>query len=178
MQRSPQALIMPERVVLRAPRVGDLGWIVHRQSVLYQQEYGWDWTYEGLAARILGDFVSEYDATREDGWVAEFRGEIVGSIFLMKSDDARVAKLRLLYVEPSARGLGVGSLLVRNCVQRARALSYSKLTLWTNDVLVSARKIYQAVGFVLSEEKKHDAFGKSLVSQTWVLDLDAAPDQF
>ena len=159
-------------VSLRPLRPGDVGWIIHRQTVLYTQEYGWDWTYEGLASRILGTFVAEFDPTREDGWVAERGGAIVGSIFLMKSDDPRVAKLRLLYVEPSARGAGVGRKLVDTCIARARELGYRELILWTNDILVAARRIYQAAGFRLVSEEPHHSFGHDLVAQTWTLDLD------
>jgi DNA-binding MarR family transcriptional regulator/N-acetylglutamate synthase-like GNAT family acetyltransferase len=156
---------------LRPLRVGDAGWIIHRQAVLYHQEYGWDWTYEGLASRILGAFIAEFDSAREDSWIAERGGAIVGSIFLMKSDDPKVARLRLLYVEPAARGLGLGRRLVAACVARARELGYRELTLWTNDVLVSARRIYQAAGFKLIEEQPHHSFGHDLVGQTWTLDL-------
>src|ERR1700728_1214214 len=158
-------------VSLRPLRPGDVGWIIHRQTVLYTQEYGWDWTYEGLASRILGAFIAEFDPIREDGWVAERRGAIVGSIFLMKSDDPRVAKLRLLYVEPNARGAGVGRKLVATCIARARELGYRELTLWTNDILVAARRIYQAAGFRLVSEERHHSFGHDLVGQTWTLDL-------
>jgi DNA-binding MarR family transcriptional regulator/GNAT superfamily N-acetyltransferase len=162
---------VPEDVAFRSLRVGDMGWIAHRQGVLYEREYGWDWTYEGLVAGILGDFAAHFDPSREDAWVAELHGEIVGSIFLMKSDDPHTAKLRLLYVESSARGLGVGSRLVSRCIERARELGYEKLTLWTNDILVSARKIYQAAGFQLTEQNSRSLFGKDLVFQTWTLDL-------
>ena len=158
-------------VSLRPLRPGDVGWIIHRQAVLYTQEYGWDWTYEGLASRILGAFVAEFDPAREDGWVAERGGAIVGSIFLMKSDDPGIAKLRLLYVEPSARGAGVGRRLVATCIARARELGYRQLTLWTNDILVAARRIYQAAGFRLVSEEPHHSFGHDLVGQTWTLDL-------
>jgi GNAT superfamily N-acetyltransferase len=158
-------------VSLRRLRPGDVGWIIHRQAVLYTQEYGWDWTYEGLASRILGAFVAEFDASREDGWVAERGGATVGSIFLMKSDDPRIAKLRLLYVEPSARGAGVGRKLVDTCIGRARELGYRQLTLWTNDILVAARRIYQTAGFRLISEEPHRSFGHDLVGQTWTLDL-------
>jgi DNA-binding MarR family transcriptional regulator/N-acetylglutamate synthase-like GNAT family acetyltransferase len=158
-------------VSLRPLRPGDVGWIIHRQTVLYTREYGWDWTYEGLASRILGAFVAEFDPAREDGWVAERGGATVGSIFLMKSDDPRVAKLRLLYVEPSARGAGVGRKLVKTCIARARELGYRELTLWTNDILVAARRIYQAAGFRLVSEEPHHSFGQDLVGQTWTLDL-------
>ena len=160
-----------EKVSLRPLRPGDVGWITHRQAVLYAQEYGWDWTYEGLASRILGAFVAEFDAAREDGWVAERGGAVIGSIFLMKSDDPAAAKLRLLYVEPSARGAGVGRMLVAVCIARARELGYHELTLWTNDILVAARRIYQAAGFRLVSEAPHHSFGHDLVGQTWTLDL-------
>jgi DNA-binding MarR family transcriptional regulator/GNAT superfamily N-acetyltransferase len=156
---------------LRPLRLGDVGWIIHRQAVLYHEEYDWDWTYEGLASRILGDFIAGFDPAKEDGWVAERGGAILGSIFLMKSDDPGVAKLRLLYVEPSARGAGLGRTLVATCVARARELGYSRLTLWTNDVLVAARRIYQAAGFRLVSEARHHSFGHDLVGQTWTLDL-------
>ena len=158
-------------VRFRPLRVGDLGWITHRQAILYHREYGWDWTYEGLVSQILGNFCVQFDATREDAWIAEVDDQVVGSVFLMKTDDPEVGKLRLLYVEPAARGLGVGSRLVHLCIERARELSYQKLILWTNDVLVSARKIYQAEGFTLLEENRHRSFGKDLVGQNWVLDL-------
>lgn len=159
-------------VKFRSVKVGDLGWIAHRQAVLYQQEYGWDWTYEGLVCRILGDFAMQFDRTREDAWIADLNGEILGSVFLMKSDDAQVAKLRLLYVERSARGLGVGTRLVTRCIERARELEYGKLILWTVDILVSARKIYEAAGFKLTEKNRCQLFGKNLSSQTWMLNLE------
>ena len=158
-------------LTLRPLRPGDVGWIIHRQAVLYAEEHGWDWTYEGLASRILGAFVAEFDASREDSWVAERAGAIVGSIFLMKSDAPGVAKLRLLYVEPSARGAGVGRRLVDTCIARARELGYRQLTLWTNDILAAARRIYQAAGFRLISEAPHHSFGHDLVGQTWTLDL-------
>jgi DNA-binding MarR family transcriptional regulator/GNAT superfamily N-acetyltransferase len=158
-------------VSLRPLRPGDIGWIIHRQAVLYAQEYVWDWTYEGLASRILGAFVAEFDASREDAWVAERGGAIVGSIFLMKSGDPAIAKLRLLYVEPTARGAGVGRTLVTTCIARARELGYRDLTLWTNDILVAARGIYQGAGFRLVSEAPHHSFGHDLVGQTWTLDL-------
>ena len=158
-------------VRLRPLRPGDIGWLIHRQTVLYNQEYAWDWTYEGLASRILGAFVAEFDPAREDGWVAERGGAIVGSIFLMKSEDPTIAKLRLLYVEPSARGAGVGHRLVATCIARAREFGYRQLTLWTNDILVAARRVYQSAGFRLVAEEPHHSFGHDLVGQTWTLDL-------
>ncbi|MBV9158291.1 MAG: MarR family transcriptional regulator [Acidobacteriaceae bacterium] len=160
-----------ENVQFRPLRVGDLGWITHRQAVLYNHEYGWDWRYEGLVAQILGNFAAHFDAMREDAWIAELEHQVVGSVFLMKTGDPGVAKLRLLYVDAWARGLGIGSRLVQMCIDRAREFGYRKLALWTNDVLVSARKIYEAAGFILQEENRHQSFGKDLLGQTWVLDL-------
>jgi GNAT superfamily N-acetyltransferase len=156
---------------LREPKVGELGWVIHRQAVLYAQEYVWDWTYEGLIAGILAEFVAKYDAAREQAWIAEHDGKVAGSIFLMRSDNPLSAKLRLLYVEPAARGLGIGTALVAACAARARSIGYRRLTLWTNDVLVSARRLYEAAGFVLIAEEKHRSFGHDLVGQTWQLDL-------
>ena len=162
---------------LRGLARGDLGWVMHRQMVLYHQEYGWDWTYEGLVATILGHFVANFDAEREDAWIADRHGCIVGSVFLVKSDDPAVAKLRLLYVEPAARGLGIGRALVDACIAKARTLGYRTLTLWTNDVLVSARRIYQAAGFQLVDEAPHHSFGQDLMGQTWNLDLGSGTER-
>jgi DNA-binding MarR family transcriptional regulator/GNAT superfamily N-acetyltransferase len=161
----------PSAVVLRAPVAGDLGWVIHRQAVLYTQEYAWDWTYEALIAKILGEFAAAFDPTKEDGWIAERAGQILGSIFLMKGDAPGVAKLRLLYVEPAARGSGLGRRLVDTCIARARELGYHRLTLWTNDVLTAARRIYETSGFRLAQENRHRSFGKDLLGQTWELDL-------
>ncbi|HEX4765540.1 MAG TPA: bifunctional helix-turn-helix transcriptional regulator/GNAT family N-acetyltransferase [Lichenihabitans sp.] len=156
---------------LRGLEPGDLGWIIHRQALLYHREYGWDRSYEGLVAGILADFVAGYDAAREDAWVAEHLGTVAGSVFLVKSADPVEAKLRLLYVDPDARGLGIGRALVERCIARAREIGYGRLTLWTNDVLVAARRIYQAAGFRLVSEAPHRSFGHDLVGQTWTLDL-------
>ena len=161
----------PSAVVLRAPVPGDLGWVIHRQAVLYTQEYAWDWTYEALIAKILGEFAAAFDPAKEDGWIAERAGQILGSIFLMKGDAPGVAKLRLLYVEPAARGSGLGRRLVDTCIARARELGYRRLTLWTNDVLTAARRIYETSGFRLAQENRHRSFGKDLLGQTWELDL-------
>jgi DNA-binding MarR family transcriptional regulator/GNAT superfamily N-acetyltransferase len=160
--------------VLRPPKVGELGFVVHRQALLYEREYGWDWTYEGLIAGIIGRFVAEFDPDREQAWIAERDGRIAGSVFLMRGDDADTAKLRLLYAEPDARGLGIGSALAAACIERARAVGYRRLTLWTTDVLASARRIYVATGFRLVAEEPHFSFGADLVGQTWVLELAPA----
>ena len=164
--RSPGA-----EFILRPPEVGDLGWVIHRQAALYASEYGWDWTFEGLAAEILGGFVRTFDPAREQAWLAERHGEIVGSVFLMRGDDATTGKLRLLYVEPNARRLGIGAALVDACASRAKEIGYRRLTLWTNDILVSARRLYEAAGFRLIREEPHSSFGKRLVGQTWALNL-------
>lgn len=155
---------------LRPLRIGDVGWIIHRQGLLYAGEYGWDATYEALVAEILAHFVTHFDSRAENAWVAERDGSIVGSVFLVKASD-RVAKLRLLYVEPSARGLGIGRRLVHECIADAREKGYETLTLWTNDVLASARRIYQAEGFRLVKEERQHSFGCDLVGQNWELTL-------
>ncbi|TGQ52086.1 GNAT family N-acetyltransferase [Mesorhizobium sp. M1C.F.Ca.ET.193.01.1.1] len=156
--------------ILRPLQVGDIGWITHRQGLLYAQDYGWDETYEALVAEILGEFVKNFVPQWERSWVAEREGEVVGSVFVMRKSP-KVAKLRLLYVEPSARGLGIGRRLVDECIAFSRAKGYKTLTLWTNDILGSARRIYQAAGFKLVEEERHHSFGKDLVGQTWDLEL-------
>lgn len=156
---------------LRSPKVGDLGWVVHRQGVLYGEEYGWDWTYEGLIAGIVAEFVAHFDAEKEHAWIAEHDGRIAGSVFLMRGTDSLSARLRLLYVEPLARGLGIGSALVAACITRARDIGYQRLTLWTNDILISARRIYEAAGFRLISEESHRSFGYDLVGQTWMLEF-------
>jgi DNA-binding MarR family transcriptional regulator/GNAT superfamily N-acetyltransferase len=165
-----------DAVLLRKPAPGDLGWVAHRQMLLYAREYGWDWSFEGLVCEILAKFVAHFDDRKEDAWIAERAGAIVGSAFLMKSENPATGKLRLLYVEPSARGCGIGAELVDTCVRRAREFGYARLTLWTNDILVSARRIYQAAGFVLAEESPHHSFGHDLIGQTWTLDLGQQPE--
>ncbi|MER8805946.1 bifunctional helix-turn-helix transcriptional regulator/GNAT family N-acetyltransferase [Mesorhizobium australicum] len=156
--------------LLRPLQVGDIGWIIRRQGMLYAQDYGWDATYEALVAEILAAFVKSYDPKWERGWVAEREGEVVGSVFVVRKSD-QVAKLRLLYVEPSARGLGIGKRLVEECIGFARARGYRTLTLWTNDILTAARHIYQAAGFKLIEEEPHHSFGNDLIGQNWELEL-------
>jgi DNA-binding MarR family transcriptional regulator/GNAT superfamily N-acetyltransferase len=156
--------------ILRPHQIGDMGWVVHRQGILYAQEYGWDETFEALVAEIVAAFIKNYDQRWERCWIAEREGEIVGSVFLVR-ESAAVAKLRLLYVERAARGLGIGQHLVDECIRAARHKGYKTLTLWTNDVLVSARRIYQAAGFRKVAEERHHSFGHDLVGQNWSLDL-------
>lgn len=162
--------LIPTGVLLRQLRPGDLGWVVHRHAVLYHAEYGWGAPFEALVARVAADFVQQYDAAREYAWIAERDGEIVGSVFLTKADE-HTAKLRLLYVEPSARGLGIGRLLVRTCIDGARERGYRRMTLWTNAVLSAARGIYVAEGFTLVHSEPHELFGAREIGETWALDL-------
>ena len=156
--------------VLRDPGPGDLGWIAHRQGLLYAREYGWDWTFEALVAEIVGQFAKTFVPGRERAWVAEMEGEVVGSVFVVRQDED-TAKLRLLYVDPVARGLGLGRRLVDECLGFAREAGYRRMVLWTNDVLVSARRIYESAGFSLIEEEPHRSFGQNLVGQVWGHDL-------
>ncbi|WP_396917783.1 GNAT family N-acetyltransferase [Mycolicibacterium sp.] len=160
------------RITLRrADRPGDLGWVVMAHGEVYARQFGWDSDFEALVARIVADYAAHHDPAREAGWIAEVDGERAGCIFCVADEAPGVAKLRILLVAPEARGLGLGSRLVEQCLRFARDAGYRQVTLWTNDVLVAARKIYQQFGFRLVDEEPHHSFGQDLNGQNWLLDL-------
>src|ERR1700733_10103262 len=157
--------------LLRTHQPGDMGWVIHRHGVLYAEEFGWDERFEALVAQIAAEFIQKFDAKRERCWIAEREGAIAGSVFLVKKSD-RVAQLRLLLVEPSARGLGIGRRLVEECVRFARRAGYKKMMLWTQSELKAARATYQQAGFQLTKKEKHNSWSrKELVAETWELKL-------
>jgi len=158
--------------ILRQHEPGDMGWVIFRNAVVYWDEYRWDERYEALVAKICADFVNNFDPKRERCWIAEMDGERVGSVFLVKGDDEKTSKLRLLIVEPQVRGLGLGSKLVDECIRFARRSGYEKMTLWTNSVLLAARHIYEKAGFRVVKKEKHHSFGQDLVGETWKLKLN------
>lgn len=159
-------------IVLRGPRPGDYGWIVQRHGVLYAAEQGWDARFEGLVAGVVAEFIKGFDPAREACWIAEHQGAPVGSILLARESDT-VGRLRLLLVEPSARGLGVGDRLVAECVGFARRVGYREVVLWTQSNLLPARRLYEHAGFVLEDSWAYDGFGDGLISETWRLRLQA-----
>lgn len=162
---------MPGRAVIRPlGRPGDLGWVVMAHGERYNSEFGWDTSFEALVARIVADYAAGHDPKREAAWIAELDGRRVGCVFCVGQAEA-TAQLRILLVDPAGRGHGLGRRLVDTCLDFARATGYRQITLWTNDVLVSARKIYQTSGFDLIEEKRHQSFGHDLVGQNWARKL-------
>jgi GNAT superfamily N-acetyltransferase len=158
-------------VIRRLDRAGDLGWVVMAHGELYADEFGWDTTFEALVARIVADYAAEYDSAREAAWIAEVEGRRVGCVFCVAGEEQATAKLRILLVDPAGRGQGVGSRLVQVCLEFARSAGYRRITLWTNDVLVAARRIYQAAGFELVGQEPHHSFGRDLVGQNWAREL-------
>jgi DNA-binding MarR family transcriptional regulator/GNAT superfamily N-acetyltransferase len=160
----------PAGFALRPPRPGDYGWVVQRHGALYADEYGWDETFEALVARVVADYAHDHDGDREAAWIAEVGGRPAGSIFCVRVDDD-TAKLRLLLVEPAARGMGIGQALVDECVRFARTAGYEQLVLWTNDVLTDARRLYERAGFALVKAEPYRGFGHDLVGEDWALRL-------
>jgi GNAT superfamily N-acetyltransferase len=158
-------------LVIRAPGPGDLGWVVERHGARYAADYGWDASFEALVVRVVADFADRSDSNREAAWIAELDGERVGCVFCTASDTAGTAQLRLLLVEPPARGFGVGTRLVDECLRFAKRSGYARIMLWTNDVLVAARRIYERAGFRRDRREQHRSFGHDLVGEYWSRDL-------
>ena len=160
------------RVGIRPYRLGDIGWAIERHAQVYADEFGWNAEFEALVAKLFARFANEHDPAKERCWIAELDGERAGCVFVVRNDeDSSMAQLRCLLVEPGARGFGIGRRLVDECIAFARSVGYPKIMLWTNDVLISARRIYEAAGFVLAREERHRSFGHDLVGQIWTLEL-------
>jgi DNA-binding MarR family transcriptional regulator/GNAT superfamily N-acetyltransferase len=160
----------PPLIVLRQHRPGDMGWVTSANGALYAKEYGWDLSYEALVAKVAAEFIENFDGERERCWIAEMDGERVGSVFVVRKTDA-IAKLRLLIIDPRARGLGLGKRLVDECLRFAKDAGYTSMTLWTQSILVAARGIYDRAGFKLVAEEPHHSFGVDLIGETWERDL-------
>ncbi len=160
----------PAGYVLRAPLPGDLGWVIRQHGAVYADEYRWDESFEALVARIVADYANQHDPSREAAWIAEVDGEPAGCVFCVRNSDT-TAQLRLLLVDPAARGLGIGARLVAECISFARRAGYVELVLWTNDVLTAARRVYERAGFRLTGTERHHSFGHDLTGQTWRLPL-------
>jgi len=157
--------------ILREPRTGDFGWIVTRHAELYWQEYKWGWPFEGVCGQIVADFVNKFDAKKERCWIAEMNGENVGTVMLVKDEKPGVARLRLLLVDPKARGLKLGARLVNECIKFARRAGYKSMTLWTHENLTAARAIYEKAGFTLTSSEKKKSFGQPVVAEYWDMKL-------
>jgi GNAT superfamily N-acetyltransferase len=160
----------PAAVHLRSHRPGDIGWVIHRHGVLYAEEYGWDGTFEAMVAKVAAEFIDNFKPEREHCWIAEVDGKIVGSAFVVEQS-ATIAKLRMVYVEPGSRGQRLGRRLVETAMVFARERGYHRMSLWTNDVLVPARKLYETLGFVMVASEAYRGFGRDLVGETWERDL-------
>ena len=171
---SQQSQELAKATVRRADRPGDLGWVVMAHGEVYDQQFGWNTDFEALVSKIVADYATHNDPAREAAWIAEVDGKRVGCVFLVSGDEPGTAKLRILLVTPAARGHGIGTRLVEECLTFARDAGYRQVTLWTNDVLAAARKIYETFGFTLTSEKPHHSFGHDLVGQNWELDLTPA----
>ncbi|GAA2280667.1 MarR family transcriptional regulator [Streptomyces ruber] len=171
----PKEAAQRQVLIRHADRPGDLGWVIMTHGELYARQFGFTADFEALVAKIVGDYAAKHSPAAEAGWIAEIDGERVGCVFLVAGDQPGVAKLRVLLVTPAARGLGLGTRLVEQSLAFARAAGYRRVTLWTTDNLVSARRIYEHFGFALADEAPHRGFGHDLVGQNWILDLHGSP---